>query len=219
MTNAPTNKTKPKSLLSLVTQRLRQSDMAQLLLLFFAVITIGIIATWPDNPQLANNSWAALAQSKLALLIFFATLFGALLRTSGEKLITLIALSCFHLFTLPLDTATYAASFPEVNFIWALTLPLIALLSYFMLGYFVSSILHRLHLPLLAIPCALALPIAAVFADIYLGRNIFNSFNSIIEASLPYIVINLLIGVIGLLFLFRGLKKETSASNQKAELT
>jgi len=199
---------KRTSLLSLITQRLKRSDMAQLLLLFFFVITISVISAWPDNPQYANNSWAVLAQSKLALLIFCATLFGGLRTSASEKLVTLVTLCCFHLFTLPLDTATYAASFPEVNFIWALCLPLIALFSYFMLGNFIASSLNRIGLNLLALPCALALPVVAVFADIYLSRNLFNPFSSISHISIPYIVLNLVIIVIGLLFLLRALRKQ-----------
>jgi len=197
--------------------RFKQPDMAQLLLLFFVVTTVSIIAAWPENPQSANNSWSVLAQSKLALLILFATIFGALVRTAGEKLLSLVTLCCFHLFTLPLDAATYAASFPEVNFIWALCLPLIALFSYFMLGHFCSSLLHRLGLSILALPIAVALPIGAVFADIYLGRNLFNPFNSITQSSLAYVGLNLAIGIIGLLFLLRQLLKENRSPKNLAE--
>jgi len=202
-TNPQVNIGNSESLISRVAFRLKRPDMAQLLLLFFVVITVTVIAAWPENPQSANNSWAVLAQSKLALLVFFAALFGGLARAAGEKLLSLIALCCFHLFSLPLDAATYAASFPEVNFLWALSLPLIALFSYFMLGHFCSGLFHRLGLSIFALPVAVLLPIAAIFADIYLGRNLFNPFNSIALASTPYIIINLGISIVGLFVLVR----------------
>ena len=215
--NAKNPKKKKSSMLNLsnlsvlgeIIERFKRPDIAQLLILFFAVITVSVIASWPNNPQQPNNSWSVLAQSKLALLILFATLFGGLSRPAREKLITLLALTCFHLFSLPLDTATYAASFPEVNVIWALCLPLVALFSYFMLANFLSSILNKLGLHLLALPCSVALPVVAVFADIRLGINLFNPFNSISHMSLPYIGLNLAIGFIGLIILVRQVLKKS----------
>lgn len=201
--------------ISHISRRLRQADMAQLMLLFFAIIILSLTIAWPENPQLANNSWIVLAQSKLALLIFLATLYGSLSRTAFDKLVALAALCCFHIFSLPLDAATYAASFPDVNLLWAFSLALIALIAYFMLSYFCSSLLHRVNLGFFAIPLVLLLPIMAVFADIRLGINLFNPFSSISFASLPYLGINLAIGVIGLVILFRQLAKENKIGVNK----
>lgn len=205
-------------MIALIAQRLRQPDMAQLMMLFFVITTLSVIVAWPENPQLANNSWSVLAQSKLALLIFFATLYGSLSKGAFDKLIALVGLVCFHIFSLPLDAATYAASFPNVNLIWALSLALIAMSSYFMLSYFCSSLLNKVGLNFLALPLTLALPIIAVFVDIRLGINLFNPFSSISHVSLPYLGLNLAIGFIGLIFLLRQLMQENRSPKFEDDL-
>lgn len=65
------------SALATVADRLARSDMAQILLLFMAILVMVLGFGWPAGGSFANESWFSLAPARNAFLAVAAAGFGA----------------------------------------------------------------------------------------------------------------------------------------------
>ncbi len=166
------------NLLIAVSERLRRSDMIQLFMAFIALLILVLAVTWPAGSQRVNDSWYSLVQARVIALVLIAFSYGEMsaLRSRFERASVLLALLLLALFSLPLEIASYAASFPEVPLLWSLSIVPANLIAFFGVGLTLGRLLAFLRIRFLSpllIPLVL---LGVVMIDSWLGRTVFNPF-------------------------------------------
>lgn len=178
------------SLLEALSARLRQDDIMQLLIGYFALLLIVAILSWPTGPQLANNSWFALVQAKIMVLVLLSLYYGSTLFSAPRhtQLITVLALLLFHALSLPFDIATYAVSFPATPVWWPPLITAVDIVAFFGVGVLLGQGLQLLRLSVLLPLAPPALLAGFVAIDIWLGRSLFNPFTSVAVVTVPHLL-------------------------------
>lgn len=178
------------SLLEALSARLRQDDIMQLLIGYFALLLIVAILSWPTGPQLANNSWFALVQAKIMVLVLLSLYYGSTLFSAPRhtQLITVLALLLFHALSLPFDIATYAVSFPATPVWWPPLITAVDIVAFFGVGVLLGQGLQLLRLSVLLPLAPPALLAGFVAIDVWLGRSLFNPFTSVAVVTVPHLL-------------------------------
>lgn len=199
------------SALATVADRLARSDMAQILLLFMAILVMVLGFGWPAGGSFANESWFSLAPARNAFLAVAAAGFGASQglvgvvahlgppRTASQWLTearaTLLALLVWVLLTLPFEFISHAASFPAVSPWYSLLVTVITVPAYFGLGMLVRK-LCLVARAAWALPVAVpAVVLALAWVDLRFDVSLFNPWTAALTLS-PF---PLVMGVVGLL--------------------
>jgi hypothetical protein len=163
-----------------LTERLMRSDFVQFATLFFAVLLFVLLSTWPSNER-ANNSWFILTQARMVALAFLALSYGAGTSNKAglEQRSTALALLVLGALSLPLEVASYAASYPTTPLAWSFALTLLDTLALFgiglALGYFLTLIRLRGFLSIAVIGALVGL----FSADQLLHVNVFNPLTTL----------------------------------------
>ncbi len=193
---------------------LRREDMTQLLMALMALLIFVLVITWPSDAQEANNSWYTLEQVKVAALALLALAYGgsASARSLNEQRLTLAALGCFHVLTLPLDAATYAASYPVTPFWWAPLLCTVDLIAFFGVGTLLGTLLGTLRLRTL-LPLAVPLILVGVVSfDVWVStwtrQAVLNPFTAITQVSTIHLTLAVLCAGATLLYLVRATSRK-----------
>lgn len=156
-------------------ERLRGSEMLQVLVLFLAAQLFVVAVRWPGAGG-SNEVWFGVAPTRLTLLALSALGFGAAesARAPASRRATAGALLLFAALSEPFDAVTYAASYPAAPLWWAAGLPYLEALAYLGLGMLLGHGARRARigplLPLL-VPGLLVL---GIWADVRLGVDVFN---------------------------------------------
>jgi hypothetical protein len=163
-----------------LTERLTRSDFIQIATLFFAVLLFVLLATWPSGER-ANNSWFILTQARMVALAFLALAYGAGTSNKGglEQRSTLLALLVLVLLSVPLEVASYAASYPTTPFVWSFGLTLLDTLALFGVGLLIGSMLTRLRLRGFISIAVIAVMVGLFSVDQLLHVNIFNPLTTL----------------------------------------
>lgn len=161
-------------------ERLTRSDFIQIAILFFAVLLFVLLATWP-NGERANNSWFILTQARMVALAFLALAYGAgTSNKSGlEQRSTLLALLVLVVLSLPLEVASYAASYPTTPFVWSFGLTLLDTLALFGVGLLVGFVLTKLHLRGFISIAVIGVLVGLFSIDQLFHVNIFNPLTTL----------------------------------------
>lgn len=172
--------------------RLRSSDMTQVLLAFFAVLLFMLLASWPASTQASNDSWYSVVQSKAVALALLSLAYGNYMAraSAAEQGYTLLALGMFQLFALPLEVATYAASYPSVALWWPPLLLTLHIGACFSLGILSYRLLRFLRLGLLQPLSTPALLFGLIWFDIAFEQSIFSPLSTTITPSLGHLLFN-----------------------------
>ena len=199
------------SAVTAVAERLARSDMAQILLLFMAILVMVLGFGWPAGGSFANESWFSLAPARNAFLAMAAAGFGAsqglvgLVAYQGpprsahqwltEARATLLALLVWVLLTLPFEFISHAASFPAMSPWYSLLVTVITVPAYFGLG----MVLRKLCLvarAAWALPVAVpAVVLALAWLDLRFDVSLFNPWTAALAPSpFPFVM-----GAVGLL--------------------
>lgn len=168
---------------------LRREDMTQLLMGLLALLIFVLVVTWPSDAQGINNSWYTLAQVKVAALALLGLAYGASVspRTLNEQRLTLAALGCMDVLTLPLETATYAASYPTTPLWWPLLICFVDIAAFFGVGLALGKALSALRLRTL-LPLVVPLILVGVVSfDVWVSawteEAILNPFTAVTQVS------------------------------------
>lgn len=163
-----------------LTERLTRSDFIQIATLFFAVLLFVLLATWPSGER-ANNSWFILTQARMVALAFLALAFGAGTSNKGglEQRSTLVALLVLVLLSLPLEVASYAASYPTTPLVWSFGLTLLDTLALFGVGLLVGFVLTKIRLRGFISIAVIAVLVGLFSVDQLLHVNIFNPLTTL----------------------------------------
>ena len=196
---------------------LRREDLAQLLIGLFALLTFVAIIMWPSDMQDVNNSWYTFAQVKVAALAFLGLTYGSVssTRTLSEQRLTLAALGCFHILTLPLETATYAASYPSTPLWWPLLVCAADIVAFFGVGLVLGTLCSRLRLRAL-LPLAIPLVLVGVvsfdvWVSVWVGQPVLNPFTAVTAFSAVHLAVAGSVAAATLTFLVRKSAIETDA--------
>lgn len=185
--------------------RLRQGDMLQLMLAFFTILLFVLLVTWPNNGQASFNGWYALEQTKVAALVFVSIAFGSYAhrRSRRDSLMTLLALQCFHILSLPLEMTAYALSRPAVPFWWPLLNMTLAIFGFFTVGVLMGYLFKRLRLSLL-LPMVAPLTLVSLIAiDVRLGFSLVNPMLVVAVVSYQHLIFVGILSALGLWYLLR----------------
>lgn len=173
---------------------LRREDMTQLLMALLALLIFVLVITWPESAQ-ANNSWYALAQVKVAALALLGLAYGSVVseRSLGEQRLTLAALGCMDALTLPLETATYAASYPLTPLWWPLLIGAVDVIAFFGVGLALGTLLTKLRLRTL-LPLVVPLILVGVVSfDVWLStwtqQAVLNPFTAVTHPSAAHLTV------------------------------
>lgn len=168
-----------------VLERLTRSDFMQVMTLFFAVLLFVLLATWPSGER-ANNSWFILTQARMVALAFLSLAYGAGSSNKGglEQRSTLLALLVLVFLSVPLEVASYAASYPTTPFIWSFGLTLLDTLALFGIGLLVGSLLTRIHLRGFISIAVIGVLVGLFSIDQLFHVNIFNPLTTLHTVSL-----------------------------------
>lgn len=185
-------------------ERLTRSDFMQVMTLFFAVLLFVLLATWPSGER-ANNSWFVLTQGRMVILAFLSLAYGAgVSNKSGlEQRSTLLALLVLVLLSVPLEVASYAASYPTTPFIWSFGLTLLDTLALFGIGLLVGSLLTRIHLRGFISIVVIAVLVGLFSIDQLFHVNIFNPLTTLHTVSFFHLAA---MAIIAMLTLWKLLK-------------
>ena len=193
---------------------LRREDMTQLLMALLALLIFVLVISWPSDAQEVNNSWYTLAQVKVTSLALLALAYGgsSSARSLNEQRLTLAALGCFHVLTLPLDAATYAASYPITPFWWAPLLCAVDLIAFFGVGLALGALLSALRLRTL-LPLAVPLILVGVVSfdvwmSTWIAQAILNPFTAVTQLSAVHLAVAGLCAGATLFYLVRAPRKE-----------
>lgn len=186
--------------LAALTERLARTDMLQLLaLLFGLLLVIGTVA-WPSGGARVNESWYSLAPARNALLALAAAGFGAAITgvaaeqhgphswRPGQAALTLAALLVWALLTLPIEVASYAATYPAVGLGWSQLVTALTIPAYFGLGLLLgrlTALLRAVWLLPLLVP---AVMVGLGWLDLRLDRTLFNPWTAVLAPS-PYALV------------------------------
>jgi hypothetical protein len=172
-------------------ERLKRTDMVQFLTLFFAVLIFVILTRWPTQKNVPNETWFALAQTRITVLALLALGYGSVysLFSRKERLLTCLALVSFVLLSLPFDVATFAASFPATPIWWSVLLPLIDTVAFFGAGLLLGSVLSLLRLRALLPLAVPGLLVGFIALDLRLRENMLNPLTASIHPSAPHLLI------------------------------
>jgi hypothetical protein len=165
-------------------ERLTRSDFVQVMTLFFVVLLFVLLATWPSGER-ANNSWFILTQARMVALAFLALAFGAgTSNKSGlEQRSTLLSLLVVVLLSLPLEIASYAASYPTTPFIWSFGLTLLDTLALFGVGLLVGYALTKIRLRGFISIAVIGVMVGLFSIDQLLKVNMFNPLTTLHDVS------------------------------------
>jgi len=154
----------------LVAERLRQTDMLQILALVLAALLFVLAVAWP-GPGEPNETWFPLAQTRLTLLALTALGFGAAewSRARPQLGATVAALMLFVVLSAPFDVASYAASYPAVPLWWTTLLPFVDTPAYFGVGVLLGRVAHALRVSALLPLLVPGLLVAGIALDVRLG--------------------------------------------------
>ncbi len=180
--------------------RLRDSDATQVATLVLAALVITLIAVWPTPGSGSNESWYAFAQTRSVVLALLALGFGA--SAAGEAprraVATALMVVLVALLVLPLEVASYAASYPATPLWWSLVSVPLATAGYFVLGLVLGRVAQSLRLrallPLL-VPAAVA---GLLVLDIQLGWTVLNPLTSAVAVSPWHLAMMSALAVVGL---------------------
>ncbi len=163
-----------------LSERLMRSDFVQVATLFFALLLFVLLATWP-NSERANNSWFILSQARLVALTFLALAYGAGTSNKArlEQRSTVLALLVLVVLSLPLEIATYAASYPTTPFLWSFGLTLLDTLALFGLGLALGYVLSLIRLRGFMSIAVIGVLVGLFSVDQLLGVNLFNPLTTL----------------------------------------
>ncbi len=179
------------SLLEALSERLRQADIMQFLIGYCALLLIVAILSWPISPQLANNSWFALVQAKIIVLVLLSLYYGSALYSAprSTQAVTVLAILLFHALSLPFDIATYAVSFPATPAWWPPLITAVNILAFFGVGVVLGQGMQLLRLSVLLPLAPPALLAGFVAIDVWLGLSLFNPFTSVAVVTVPHLLV------------------------------
>jgi hypothetical protein len=163
-----------------LTERLTRPDFVQVMTLFFVVLLFALLATWPSSER-ANNSWFIFTQARMVTLAFLALAFGA--GTSNkpglERRSTLLALLVLVLLSLPLEVASYAASYPTTPFVWTFGITLLDTVALFGVGLLIGFFLTSIHLRGFISIVVVGTLVGLFSIDQLLNVNVFNPLTTL----------------------------------------
>jgi hypothetical protein len=185
-------------------ERLTRSDFIQVATLFFATLLFVLLATWPSSER-ANNSWFILTQARMVALAFLALAYGAGVSNKAglEQRSTLLALLVLVVLSVPLEVASYAASYPTTPFIWSFGITLLDTLALFGVGLLVGSILTKLRLRGFISIVVVAVLVGLFSLDQLLRVNIFNPLTTLHTVSLFHLATMSILAILTLWKLLR----------------
>ena len=132
------------TLFTSVTQRLRQDDVLQSLLVVLSVLGLTLVFSWPETGA-ANHSWANVAQVRSVTFMLFAVGFGASSARAREGgLEALLAWWLLAILGLPIEAFAYAVSYPDAPVWWFVLQPLLDIGTYFGIGLLFGRLVRRL---------------------------------------------------------------------------
>ncbi len=196
---------------------LRREDMTQLFMGLLALLIFVLVISWPSDALETNNSWYALAQTKVAALALLGLAYGATSspRSRTEQRLTLAALGCFHVLALPLETATYAASYPVTPLWWSLLACTLDIAAFFGVGLALGALLSKLRLRTL-LPLVVPLILVGVvsfdvWASSWVAQPILNPFTAVAHVSALHLALAGLCAGATLVYLVRPTPREEGA--------
>jgi hypothetical protein len=165
---------------NVLSERLTRSDFVQVATLFFALLLFVLLATWPSVER-ANNSWFVLTQARMVALAFLALSYGA--GTSNkrglEQRVTALALVLLAALTLPLEVASYAASYPTTPLTWSYGVTLLDTFALFGIGLGLGHVLSLLHLRGFISLAVIGILVGLFSIDQLLGVHLFNPLTTL----------------------------------------
>ncbi len=163
-----------------VVERLTRSDFMQVITIFFVVLLFVLLATWPSGER-ANNSWFILTQARMVAAAFLALAFGAGTSNKGgvEQRSTLLALLVLVVLSLPLEVASYAASYPVTPFAWSFGLTLLDTVALFGIGLLLGYLLTKIRLRGFISIAVIGVLVGLFSLDQLLHINIFNPLTTL----------------------------------------
>jgi hypothetical protein len=163
-----------------LTERLTRSDFVQFATLFFAVLLFVLLSTWPSAER-ANNSWFVLTQARMVALAFLALSYGAGTSNKAglEQRSTVLALLVLAALSLPLEIASYAASYPTTPLVWSFGLTLLDTLALFGLGLALGYLLGLLRLRGFLSIAVIGVLVGLFSVDQFLNVNVFNPLTTL----------------------------------------
>jgi hypothetical protein len=185
-------------------ERLTRSDFIQIATLFFAVLLFVLLATWPSAER-ANNSWFVFTQARMVALAFLALTYGAgTSNKSGlEQRSTLLALLVLVMLSVPLEVASYAASYPTTPFAWSFGLTLLDTVALFGVGLLVGSLLTKARLRGFISIAVIAVMVGLFSVDQLLHVNVFNPLTTLHVVSPFHLGVMTILAILTLWHLLR----------------
>ena len=213
-------------------ERLSRTDMVQGTVLLFVALGFTLAIRWPTGISLVNESWFALAPTRVTLLAFAGLGYGASLGSQpaarsrrqassakesqtpfgspawrNEIAVTLPAIWVLAAVSAPFEIGSHAASYPGTPVWWSLLVPFVAVSGYFgtglLLGRATALVRLRGLLPLL-VPALLA---GAAYLDVSVGRTVVNPWSASLALSPTWLAV---LGALSLVNLWWLLPRRTA---------
>ena len=159
-------------------ERLTRSDVSQVSTLFFAVLVVGLMSSWPGDSNSPNNSWYAVVQLRLFLLSFLALGYGAAVSSQArpQQRLALGIVLTLTLLSMPFEAAGFAASYPRSSLTGSLLVSMLDSLALFGLGLLCGYALEQIRLSFLLPLVVPALIAGFVALDIFWGWRLLPPF-------------------------------------------
>ena len=177
------------SFITSLNQRFRQPDLIQVALLFFTIIFVAFLVSWPSNSSQPNDSFFAVSQTRLISLLLISLGFGSAfsIKPFRQQQLTGAAVIGLSIFSMPFEVAAYGMSFPSLPLYWSLLVSFIDTIAFFGLGVLLGQILTWTRLRFL-LPLMVPSIIAGLIAlDILLQYALFNPLTALTNVSLPHL--------------------------------
>jgi hypothetical protein len=184
--------------------RLTRSDLLQLSTLYFAILLFSVLVSWPQGTA-ENRSWFVLVQVRIMALTLLGLAYGTseIHKVKPEQRITLLALLCLGLFSLPLELACYAASFPETPIYWAMGITLLDTIAFFGLGLALSKMFHKIRLQALLPVINIVIMVLINTFDFGTGKIIISPLLAVTLLSPFHFAAMLVLAILTLLWLLK----------------
>ncbi|CAN5677441.1 hypothetical protein BH23DEI1_BH23DEI1_13750 [soil metagenome] len=176
-----------------VEARVRASDVTQVATLVLAALVITLVTVWPSTLGATNESWYAFAQTRSVLLALLGLGFGATaVNERGRRGVgTAVAVFVIGLLAIPLEVATYAATYPATPLWWSFVGITLAPSAYFALGLALGALTARLRLGAFVPLLVPALLVGLLMLDVRLGWTMLNPLTGAVAVSPWYLAVML----------------------------
>lgn len=171
-------------------ERVRSGDVTQVATLVLAALVVTLVTVWPSTVGASNESWYAFSQARAVILALLAIGFGAtaVAEAPRRSAATAVVVVVLALLAIPLELASFAATYPATPVWWPLLTIAVAPAGYFAVGLLLGRAARAVRLGAFLPLLVPAVVVGMLVLDIRLGWTVVNPLTAALAVSPPFAV-------------------------------